>query len=165
MTNRSIKLGIVVFVLLAKPVAGQAPVYTNADLGRPLRHAHSITDEEYRGILARQFVYVPPAPLEWASGPRVTVVPHTPPPPPQFPVSYWETPYYADPYPAPLWFGGSWGYGRRGFQGHGWAPIDRLGPPRAPIIERPVVAPRPSSVTPPSAPSAPVRGNGIARPR
>jgi hypothetical protein len=164
--HRSMKFGIAAIVLLAAPAAGQVPTYTNADLGKPLRHSHTITPEEYRGIVARRFIYVPPTPVEWLHGPRVTIVPYTPPAPPQFFGGYWEAPYFVNPYVGPSWFGGPWGYGRGGFQEHVPPRFDRPAPPRDPIIDRPASAPRGTAAVPPPAPHAPVvRGNGIIRRR
>jgi hypothetical protein len=51
------------------------PVYTNADLGKP-RHVltPTLTPDEYRSLLAHQFVYVPARPRwSWYGGPSVAI--------------------------------------------------------------------------------------------
>jgi len=66
---------LVVLAATTAPVAAQVPVYTNADLGKPLARITTITPEQFASIVARQFVYQPP----WPTGPTVTIVPYAPP--------------------------------------------------------------------------------------
>ena len=68
------------FLLTAASAFAQVPVYTNADLGKPLKHPHKTTPEEFQSIVAHQFVYVPKVhPRRDFDGPRVTIVPYPPP--------------------------------------------------------------------------------------
>ena len=62
-----------VFVLISAPVFGQARVFTNADLGKPLQWAAPpITDAQLQTLAAHQFQPVPayPVPL----GPQIIIV-------------------------------------------------------------------------------------------
>src|ERR1700737_3046229 len=101
------------FFLAAASASAQVPVYTNADLGKPLKHPHKTTPEEFRSIVAHQFVYVPKAdpPRDRDfDGPRVTIVPYTPPAqyalPPTYPLdpSWYIQPRY---YPFVYYGGGA----------------------------------------------------------
>ena len=49
-------------LLLASPVFGQSRVYTNADLGKPLQQAFTITPEQLRTLAANQFALPPTYP-------------------------------------------------------------------------------------------------------
>lgn len=56
---------LAITLLVAAPVFGQSRVYTNADLGKPLPRASTLTPAEAAALLApRQFVYVAPRPAE-----------------------------------------------------------------------------------------------------
>lgn len=79
----------------AAPVIAQVPVYSNATLGTPPAMRHVLTPEEYRSLLAHQFVYVPPGP-SWRErpGPRVGVSTWTMP----TAAALRQTPSYAQPW-------------------------------------------------------------------
>lgn len=75
--NMQIALSVmaVVFGLAASSFA-QVPIYTNADLGKPRQVVTpTITADEYRSLLAHQFVYVPTRSpwLAYGFGPSVAI--------------------------------------------------------------------------------------------
>jgi hypothetical protein len=93
------------FLLATAPAFAQVPVLSNANLGT-VKQQFTVTPAVWQGLLARQFVYVPPpTPGRDAedSGPMVTVIPDsTPQPyiPPTYPLtnnSY--APSSPSPYP------------------------------------------------------------------
>jgi hypothetical protein len=100
------------FFLTTAPAFAQVPVYTNADLGKPMKYPHKTTPEEFRSIVAHQFVYVPKVdPRRDFEGPRVTIVPYTPPAQYALPPTYALDPaWYNQPtyYPF-VYYGGSAG--------------------------------------------------------
>ena len=56
---------LAIALLVAAPAFGQARVYTNADLGKPMPRTSTVTSAEAAAILAPwQFVYVPPRPAQ-----------------------------------------------------------------------------------------------------
>jgi hypothetical protein len=108
---KTLLIGAALFFATASSFA-QVPVYTNADLGKPLKHPHKTTPEEFQSIVAHQFVYVPRVDLRRDfDGPRVTIVPYTPPAqyalPPTYPLdpSWYNQPAY---YPF-VYYGGAAG--------------------------------------------------------
>lgn len=67
---------LIITLLAASPAFAQSRIYTNADLGRPLFPASTVTPAEAAAILAPyQFVYVAPAP-RW--GPTFVVLKSNP---------------------------------------------------------------------------------------
>lgn len=58
-----------VALLLAVPASAQSHVYTAADLGKPIVWTHGPTPEEWRSLVAHQFVAVP----EY-NGPIITIM-------------------------------------------------------------------------------------------
>jgi hypothetical protein len=60
---KTLLIGTALAMLATAPALAQVPVYTNADLGKP-RHVFTpaLTADEYRSLLAHQFVYVPTRP-------------------------------------------------------------------------------------------------------
>jgi hypothetical protein len=153
MAMKALLIGAAFFFTTASAFA-QVPVYTNADLGKPLKHPHKTTPEEFRSIVAHQFVYVPKADRDF-EGPRVTIVPYTPPAqypvPPTYPLdpSWYNLPPY---YPFVYYGGGSGAY--RGSAGVPFRERERMrrggGEERRP--ERPMSPPpatgRPMSPSP-----------------
>jgi hypothetical protein len=97
----------VVSMCIAAPLCAQVPVYTNKPIAKTPPPRHQITPEEYRSLLAHQFVYVPPAdPQRESLRPIVTIADYTPPvilQPPTYMMPYtgWQHPTY----------GHSFGYG------------------------------------------------------
>ena len=96
-------------VLVAIPAFAQVPVLScNADVCQPVKQQVPITPAVWQGLLARQFVYVPPAPRVQRDaedfGPTVTIIPDsTPQPsiPPTYPLTNnWYTPFYPPIYPS-----------------------------------------------------------------
>jgi hypothetical protein len=96
-------------VLVAIPAFAQVPVLScNAEVCQPVKKQLSVTPAVWQGLLARQFVYVPPTPRVQRDaedfGPTVTIIPDsTPQPsiPPTYPLtnnSY--TPFYPPIYPS-----------------------------------------------------------------
>lgn len=60
----------VIFLFVSVPVFGQTRIYTNADLGQPLRWtAPPVPPEQLQALVANQFKSVPPNP-----GPQVIVI-------------------------------------------------------------------------------------------
>lgn len=109
----------------ALPAAAQSPapkVYTNADLGKVVR-TRTVTPAELRGLVARQFVYVP-------ARPAVTVF-STRSDPGDGPFGKFAPPIPDRRLDGSLWTDPPWemrayvGYGHRGYG----APGPRMGPP------------------------------------
>lgn len=50
------KLLLALFCFVGTPAFAQVPVYTNADLGKPLQQTHTLTPAEYQSLVANQFV-------------------------------------------------------------------------------------------------------------
>jgi hypothetical protein len=60
---------VLLVMLFAAPASGQSRVYTNADLGRPIERATTVTTDELAWLAAHQFALPSPYP-----GPQVVII-------------------------------------------------------------------------------------------
>jgi hypothetical protein len=65
---------VTVALFTAWPVCAESPLYTNADLGKPLTRTHTVAPAQLASLAARQFAYVPPVP----PGPQVIILNSSP---------------------------------------------------------------------------------------
>lgn len=122
----------VLSIFLAAPLSAQVPVYTNKPIAKTTAPRHQITPEEYQSLLARQFVYVPPADPQRELGPTVAIASYTPPVVVQTPLpppSWLADPFYMMPYPG-------WGHGNYGYS-YGYGGIASRRPGRREPEARP----------------------------
>jgi hypothetical protein len=140
---------LILLLFVASPAVGQVRVWTNADLGKPLTHPHTTTPEEWRSIVAHQFVYVPTADPEPADGPHVSVIRYIPPTAYALRPTYPLDPSWYNPNPYAPWSYLGYAYGRLGPGGlfHGDVRRRRESGPRPPAA-----SPPPASRPPETAP-------------